>query len=153
MDPSIAPLVLIVDDYADAQAMYGLRLRQAGYRVAFAASGDTALAVALERSPAIVVMDLCLPGKDGWTATRELKSNPSTRGTPVIAVSGHVTTELVNRAYESGCDVFLPKPCLPDTLLAQVRRFCPMRENDAPPPRAAEPERTASAPEAIVRGG
>src|SRR4051794_40191720 len=90
-----APLILIVDDYADAQAMYGLRLRQAGYRVAFAASGDDALALATELAPAVVVMDLCLPEKDGWTATRELKTNESTAHVPVIAVSGHVTNELV----------------------------------------------------------
>ena len=116
-----APLVLIVDDYADAQAMYGLRLRQAGYRVAFAASGEDAVAMATDLGPSVVVMDLCLPGKDGWAATRELKA--VLPQLPIIAVSGHVTTELVNLAYEAGCDVFLPKPCLPDTLLAQVARF------------------------------
>jgi two-component system cell cycle response regulator DivK len=117
-----APLVLIVDDYADAQAMYGLRLRQAGYRVAFAASGEDAVTMATELAPSVVVMDLCLPGKDGWAATRELKAVAP--ALPIIAVSGHVTSEFVNLAYEAGCDVFLPKPCLPDTLLAQVSRFC-----------------------------
>ncbi len=119
------PLVLIVDDYADAQAMYGLRLRQAGYRVAFAASGEDAVRIASELSPAVVVMDLCLPGKDGWAATRELKA--SAPHLPIIAVSGHVTSEFVNLAFEAGCDVFLPKPCMPDTLLAQVARFIEMQ--------------------------
>ena len=68
------PLVLVVDDYPDAQMMYGLRLRQAGYRVAFAESGEDAIQLTRQLHPDAVVMDLALKGMDGWTATRDRKS-------------------------------------------------------------------------------
>ena len=116
-----APLILVVDDYPDAQMMYGLRLRQAGYRVAFAESGEDAVALTRELHPDAVVMDLSLKGKDGWTATRELREDPTTRSVPIVAVSGHALPEHEQLAYECGCDLFIAKPCLPETLLGIVR--------------------------------
>ena len=119
--PEREPLVLVVDDYPDAQSMYGFRLRHAGYRVAFASSGDDAVTLARELRPDAIVMDLCLRGKDGWTATRELRADPTTCDFPIVAVSGHALPEHQRRAYECGCDLFVAKPCLPETLLSIVR--------------------------------
>jgi CheY-like chemotaxis protein len=116
-----SPLVLVVDDYPDAQSMYGFRLRQAGYRVAFASSGEDAIAMVHDLHPDAVVMDLCLKGKDGWTATRELRADPETKHVPIVAVSGHALPEHEQLAYECGCDLFVAKPCLPETLLSIVR--------------------------------
>ncbi len=115
------PLVLLVDDYPDAQSMYGFRLRQAGYRVAFASTGDDAVTMARDLVPDAIVMDLCLQGRDGWTATRELRADPITRGVPIVAVSGHALPEHEKLAYECGCDLFVAKPCLPETLLSIIR--------------------------------
>jgi CheY-like chemotaxis protein len=117
----LAPLVLVADDYLDIRSMYGARLRRAGYRVAFASSGDAAVALARELRPSAIVMDLCLEGKDGWTATSELRADPQTRNVPIVVVSGHMLPEHQQRAYACGCDLFVPKPCLPDTLLSVVR--------------------------------
>jgi two-component system cell cycle response regulator DivK len=118
---STSRLVLVVDDYADALSMYGLRLRFAGFRVAFATNGEEAVRKALAEPPALIVLDLALPIKDGWTVARELKGHPTTAKVPIIAVSGHVTSEYIDRAYEAGCDQFLPKPCSPDQLLSAVQ--------------------------------
>ena len=104
------PLVLVVDDYLDAQSMYGFRLRHAGYRVAFASTGEEAVALARELRPDAIVMDLCLKGKDGWTATRELRADPDVGSVPIVAVSGHALPEYEKRAYESGCDLFVRVP-------------------------------------------
>lgn len=125
------PLVLVVDDYLDAQSMYGFRLRHAGYRVAFASTGEEAVALARELHPAAIVMDLCLKGKDGWTATRELRADPTTKNVPIVAVSGHALPEYEQRAYECGCDLFVPKPCLPETLLSIIRGLIAKREMSA----------------------
>src|SRR6476661_5895254 len=69
-----APLVLVVDDYRDARELYAETLLVAGFRVAEAADGHQAVDRARALLPDVVLMDLSLPGKDGWQATRELKA-------------------------------------------------------------------------------
>ena len=120
---SAGPLVLVVDDYPDALAMYGLRLRQAGFSVAFACEEDEAVEKARALRPIVIVMDLALRVGDGWSATRSIKGDASMRSMPVIAVSAHVTPEYINAAYDAGCDLFVPKPCTPDALVAHVKRM------------------------------
>jgi len=72
--------------------------------------------------PDVVLMDLALPGLDGWEVTRRLKANPLTRRIPIIAFSGCVFPVEVNRAASAGCVSFLHKPCYPDTVAAEIRR-------------------------------
>ena len=83
------PLILVVDDYPDNREMYSAYLRFQGLEVMEAANGGEALAHAFERTPDLIVMDLSLPGVDGWQATRLLKADPRTKDVPVIAVTGH----------------------------------------------------------------
>jgi CheY-like chemotaxis protein len=80
------PLVLVVDDYQDAREMYAEYLQQSGFRTAEARTGVEAVAKARELKPACVLMDLSLPGIDGWEATRQLKADPNTRHIPVVAM-------------------------------------------------------------------
>ena len=68
-------------------------------------------------------MDLALPGMDGWEATRKLKSDERTRRIPVIAVTGHALSGHSDTARRAGCDAFVSKPCLPDALVAEVRKM------------------------------
>src|ERR671936_1867417 len=84
-----SPLILVVDDFADNREMYTQFLEFSGFRVAEAQNGHEALEKAFELSPDLVVMDLSLPGLDGWEATRQLKANDRTRGIPIIALTGH----------------------------------------------------------------
>ena len=119
----IAPLVLVVDDYPDALAMYGLRLRQAGFSVAFACEEEEAVEKARTLHPVVVVMDLALRAGDGWSATRSIRADTAMKGMPIIAVSAHVTPEYISAAYDAGCDLFVPKPCTPDALVAHVKRL------------------------------
>lgn len=121
------PLILVVDDFEDNRAMYAEYLALNGFRVAEAVDGEHAVAQATELLPALVVMDLSLPGIDGWEATRRLKADPRTKHIVVLALTGHAEDSHAQRAREAGCDHFVAKPCLPDELLVKVRALLDAR--------------------------
>ena len=117
-----APLVLLVDDYADAREMYGFYLTRRGYRVEEAADGHEALAKAHGLTPDIILMDLSLPGIDGWELARMLKNDMRTAAIPIVALTAHALNGEQERALGAGCDAFVTKPCLPQTLAAELER-------------------------------
>ena len=117
------PLVLLVDDYPDNREAYALYLRFRGYRVEEAEDGHQALDRAFQSLPDLVVMDLSLPGLDGWQATRTLKADPRTRDIPVIALTGHALEGQSESARAAGCDAFITKPCEPNALEAAIRKI------------------------------
>jgi two-component system cell cycle response regulator DivK len=114
------PLVLVVDDLADNRELYAEYLAFAGYRVAVATDGHEALAKALELNPDAVLMDLSLPGIDGWEVTRRLRQQESTREILIIGLSGHAVYG--SDARLAGCDKLMAKPCLPETVADEIRR-------------------------------
>ncbi len=118
-----APLILVVDDYQDAREMYAEYLQFSGFRVAEARNGNEAVEQAIALRPDLVLMDLSLPGMDGWEATRVLKADPRTRHIPVVALTGHALAGSSEGARRAGCDAFVTKPCLPDDLVVEVRRM------------------------------
>jgi CheY-like chemotaxis protein len=122
VNASVEPLVLVVDDYDDAREMYAESLLVSGFRVAQAADGAQAVELALSLSPDVILMDLSLPGVDGWEATRQLKADARTRHIPVVALTGHALTSALDAARDAGCDRFVVKPALPDVVIAEVRR-------------------------------
>ena len=116
------PLILVVDDYQDAREMYTDYLKAHGFRVAEARTGIEAVAKARELNPDCILMDLSLPGIDGWEATRQLKSDTSTTHIPIVAITGHAS-ELASRdAKAAGCSSYVLKPALPDAVVAEVRK-------------------------------
>jgi two-component system cell cycle response regulator DivK len=117
------PIVLVVDDFADNREMYSEYLAFSGYEVIEARNGKEAIDAAQERLPDIIIMDLSLPVMDGWEATRRLKADERTRRIPVVALTGHALAGHSKGAREAGCDSFLAKPCLPDQLVAEIRRM------------------------------
>jgi two-component system, cell cycle response regulator DivK len=117
------PLVLVVEDYQDAREMYAAYLQFSGFDVAEAGNGVEAIEKAQALLPDIVLMDLALPRMDGWEATRRLKSDPRTRHIPIVALTGHALAGHAEGAREAGCDAFVTKPCLPDALVAEIKRL------------------------------
>lgn len=117
-----APLILVVDDFLDNRQMYAEYLAFSGLRVEEAENGHEALEKAFEMLPDLIVMDLSLPGIDGWEATRRLKADPRTKRIPVIALTGHALAGHSKGAMDAGCDAFITKPCLPERLLEEVRK-------------------------------
>ena len=129
MSTEQAPLILVVDDYEDAREMYAEYLRFCGFRVAEARNGNEALDQAFELRPNLILMDLSLPGMDGWEATRQLKADDRTRHIPVVALTGHALAGASEGAKKAGCDSFVTKPCLPDDLVVEVRRMLNLPES------------------------
>jgi two-component system cell cycle response regulator DivK len=123
-DTAGAPMrILMVDDFHDNREMYAAYLRFAGFIVDEAVTGMEAIEKAVATSPNLIVMDLSLPGMDGWEATRRLKMDPKTKHIPIVVVSGHALEDSVRAAKVAGCDAFLRKPCLPQALLAEVKKL------------------------------
>jgi two-component system cell cycle response regulator DivK len=116
-------LVLIVDDVPDNRELYVQYLTYFGYRAAEAGDGQDALTKAAALKPDVIVMDLSLPGMDGWEATRRLKADSTTRNIPVIALTGHALSGSDEHARAAGCDAFLTKPCDPADLAATIDRL------------------------------
>jgi two-component system cell cycle response regulator DivK len=117
------PLVLVVDDYQDAREMYAEYLQYSGFRVAEAKNGNEAVAQARSLKPDLILMDLSLPGMDGWEATRVLKADEATKKIPIVALTGHALAGASEGARKAGCDSFVTKPCLPDDLVVEVKRM------------------------------
>ena len=125
------PLILVVDDFDDGREMYSAYLRFAGFRVEEAANGHEALEKAFATLPDLILMDLSLPGIDGWEATRLLKKDPRTTAIPVVALTGHALEGHSQKAKEAGCDAFITKPCMPEDLLQQVKGIIESRKKSA----------------------
>ena len=117
------PLILVVDDYQDAREMYAEYLQFSGFRVAEARNGNEAVTQARTLRPNLILMDLSLPGMDGWEATRVLKADDTTKHIPIVALTGHALAGASEGARKAGCDSFVTKPCLPDDLVVEVRRM------------------------------
>jgi two-component system cell cycle response regulator DivK len=132
-DPTepMPPLVLVVDDVAHGREIFAEYLEFRGFRVATAADGLEALEQAFDLLPDIILMDLSLPGLDGWEATRRLKGDERTRTIPIIALTAHALASAHDKAKAAGCDSVVTKPCVPRDLEAEVRRQLAARSERA----------------------
>src|SRR5262245_31722441 len=92
------------------------------FEVLVAEDGERGCQMATQEKPDLILMDLELPGVDGWEATRRLKANPDTRDIPVIALSAHALAGSREKALAAGCDEFDTKPVEFDRLMATLRR-------------------------------
>jgi CheY-like chemotaxis protein len=122
------PLVVLAEDNEDTRHVYGLILRHFGFDVADAPTGEEAVSVTRSLHPDLVLMDIGLPGIDGWEASSRLKSDPETGTIPVVAFSARIssTTDLAGKP--TGFDGFILKPISPTVLVQRVdaylRLFC-----------------------------
>jgi signal transduction histidine kinase/CheY-like chemotaxis protein/CHASE3 domain sensor protein len=110
------PLVLVVDDDDYVRTVLQEVLERAGYSVIEAADGETAIALAASALPSLILLDLLMPGMDGWTVLRELSANSATADIPVLVVSGADEKGELDRSVQ-----VLEKPIDPEALLAQIR--------------------------------
>ena len=112
--------ILIVEDNEMNRDMLSRRLVKRGYDVDIAVDGEQGLAMARSTPPALILMDMSLPGVDGWEATRQLKTMPETRGVPVIALTAHAMAGDREKALAAGADDFDTKPVEFDRLLGKI---------------------------------
>ena len=121
MSPTTKPVVLVVDDNRDTREIYALYLSMLGYTIETAADGREAIVKALTMLPDAIVMDLQMPGVDGWRAMREIRANAKTAATPIIVLTGHeFKGYLRSSAIAEGASSYLLKPCLPERLAREI---------------------------------
>ncbi len=113
--------LLIVEDIELNRDLLA-QLLEDEYRLEFAADGFAALDRVRETRPDLILMDLSLPGLDGWETTRRLKADPTSASIPVVAVTAHAMPGDEARARASGCDDFLTKPIDDRCLFQMIRR-------------------------------
>jgi CheY-like chemotaxis protein len=116
-------VVLVVDDLTDQRELYAGYLEYLGYRVEEASSGVEGIAKAIDTRPDVVIMDLAMPGLDGFEATRVLKAISLTRRIPVVALTAHAEHLPSEWAALAGCEAYLRKPILPGDLAAEIERI------------------------------
>lgn len=114
--------ILVVDDNLDNRTIIAHMLTIGGFRSVTAASGDQAISMAEREPPDLILMDLAMPGLDGWSATAQIKARSDLAHVPVIAVTGHVTQNELERALRAGCADYLAKPIDFETMLLKVRQ-------------------------------
>ena len=114
------PKILIVEDNEMNRDMLSRRLVKRGYDVEVAVDGEQGLAMARSAPPALILMDMSLPGLDGWEATRQLKAMAETRSVPVIALTAHAMAGDREKALAAGCDDFDTKPVDLPRLLTKI---------------------------------
>lgn len=117
------PVCLVVEDHGDTRDGYVEFLSFAGFTVLAAAGREEMHSRLAGMVPDVIVMDLQLPGTDGWTLIRELKASDRTSSVPILVVSAAVREGDRAEAEQAGCDVFLAKPVDPDVVVAELRRL------------------------------
>jgi two-component system, cell cycle response regulator DivK len=120
MSAGSAATILVVDDNEPSRDALSRRLERRGYRILSAGDGRQAVATAQMERPDLILMDLGLPGIDGWEATRQLKGGSITRRIPVIVLSAHAMTNDRDLALAAGADDFDTKPVRFEQLLGKI---------------------------------
>lgn len=113
--------ILIIEDQEDNRRILRDMLSNAGYEVIEAGDGISGVDVARTTTPDLVVMDIQLPGIDGYEATRRIKADNALKSVPVIAVTSYALSGDEQKARAAGCSGYITKPFSPRQLLARIR--------------------------------
>jgi two-component system, OmpR family, phosphate regulon response regulator PhoB len=123
--------ILIIEDERDIADLIGFNLQRAGYEVIKAHDGIEGTELALRERPDLILLDLMLPGRDGYGVFRELRRDPRTVNTPVIMLTARAQTEDRIQGLEAGADDYLTKPFSPKELMLRVQAI--LKRSEAPP--------------------
>ena len=118
-------MILVADDNDDQRALYVDLLTHAGFQVREARDGAEAIERAHADRPALILMDVTMPGTSGWNAVRALRQELDTHAIPIIVITGLGGTQDRDASFAAGSDAYLSKPVSPRRLLEEVRRFIP----------------------------
>jgi two-component system cell cycle response regulator DivK len=119
----MSKLILVVEDQEDNRRIMRDLLTSAGYEVMEAVTGEEGVAAAETHRPDLILMDIQLPGLDGYEATRQIKANPDLQHIPIIVVTSYALSGDDAKAFEAGCDDYVSKPFSPRELLAKIREY------------------------------
>ena len=117
--------ILVVEDTEDNRQIIRDLLTSAGYELIEAVDGIEGVATAERENPDLILMDIQLPGIDGYEATRRIRAIPTLAKVPIIAVTSYALSGDEGKAREAGCDAYVTKPYSPRALLAKIREYVP----------------------------
>jgi two-component system, cell cycle response regulator DivK len=115
--------ILVIEDQEDNRRIVRDLLTSVGYEIIEAVTGEDGVTAAATHIPDLILMDIQLPGLDGYDATRRIKANPALRHIPIIAVTSYALSGDDIKAFEAGCNGYVSKPFSPRALLAKIREF------------------------------
>ena len=115
--------ILVVEDQEDNRRIMRDLLAASGYASIEATTGDEGLAMAAREVPDLILMDIQLPGMDGYEVTRRIKADPALAHIPIIAVTSYALSGDDQKAFAAGCDGYVTKPFSPKVLLAKIREY------------------------------
>ena len=121
------PTILLVEDNDLNREMLSRRLTRRGFGVLPAVDGMEGVRLARAELPDLILMDMSLPIKDGWTAARELKADEATRAIPILALTAHAMSGDRDQALQAGCDDYDTKPIELDRLLDKINALLARR--------------------------
>jgi two-component system cell cycle response regulator DivK len=114
--------VLVIEDNEQNMYLCTYILESRGHRVIQAGTGSDGLTAARREMPDLIILDIQLPGMDGYAVARALKKDPATRLIPVVAVTSYAMAGDRERVLEAGCEGYIEKPIDPETFLAEIER-------------------------------
>ncbi len=126
------PKILVIEDNENNRVLLTRRLKARGHEVLTAEDAEQGLALAQSGLSDLILMDIGLPGLDGWAATRRLKAHPATRQIPIIALTAHAMQGDREKAVEAGCDAYETKPIDFARLFEKIDALLTPRQS--PPP-------------------
>jgi two-component system, cell cycle response regulator DivK len=130
--------ILLIEDHEQNRYLVTFLLERHGYSVVSAADGLRGIEMACSLSPDLILLDIQLPGMDGYQVARSIRELDNLRETPVVAVTSYAMVGDRERALAAGCDAYMEKPIDPDTFVAQVEA-CLARAGSPPPPGDGAP--------------
>ena len=117
--------ILVIEDQEDNRQIVRDLMTASGYELIEATTGEDGIAMAGREKPDLILMDIQLPGIDGYEVTRRIKANPQLNAIPIIAVTSYALSGDDKKAFAAGCDAYVTKPYSPRLLLAKIREYLP----------------------------
>jgi two-component system cell cycle response regulator DivK len=115
--------ILVVEDHEDNRQILRDLLASSDFEIIEAWDGETALTMAAAKRPDLILMDIQLPGLDGYEVTRRIKADPQLQHIPIIAVTSYALSGDDEKARVAGCNDYVTKPYSPRKLMAKIREF------------------------------
>ena len=115
--------ILIVEDNLSHIELLEDIFQPLGYNTMGVTNGETALIIIRNNPPDLILMDIGLPGMDGYTVTKKIKSDPQTKNIPVIAVTAYAFKGDEQKAHKAGCDGYMSKPINTRVIVTMVEKF------------------------------
>lgn len=123
--------ILLIEDNEENRYLATFLLETHGWQIVHAADGQVAVTTAAGVVPALILLDIQLPGMDGYAVASALRSQPALDGVPIIAVTSYAMPGDRERCMAAGCNGYIEKPIDPETFVRDIEAFAPCARGDA----------------------